>query len=105
MFERVGAAPMVDRALQVLRPLGARVRSRTDATAAVTGLTTREAEVLDLIRQGHTNAQIGRQLFIAAKTAEHHVGRVLTKLGVRTRTEAAALAAAARAAASPSSVE
>jgi DNA-binding CsgD family transcriptional regulator len=39
-----------------------------------------------------SNAQIGARLFISAKTAEHHVGRVLTKLGVRTRGEAAALA-------------
>ncbi|MBI4936018.1 MAG: hypothetical protein HY828_19230 [Actinobacteria bacterium] len=97
VFERLGATPLVNRAAQMLRPLGARVRSRIDAGAAVAGLTTREAEVLDLVRQGLTNPEIGRRLFISAKTAEHHVGRVLTKLGVRTRTEAAALAAAARA--------
>lgn len=98
VFERIGAEAMVDRTLQFLRTLGApgtRVRSRTDAAAAVAGLTAREADVLDLVRQGLTNAEIGRRLFISAKTAEHHVGRVLTKLGVRTRTEAAALAAAA----------
>ena len=104
VFERLGAAPMVDRTLHLLRLLGARVRSRSDANDAVAGLTPREAEVLDLIRQGLTNVEIGKRLYISAKTAEHHVGRVLTKLGVRTRTEAAALAAAARVGASPSSV-
>ena len=51
----------------------------------------REREVLDLLRQGLTNAEIGSRLFISAKTAEHHVGRVLTKLGVRSRAEAAAV--------------
>jgi DNA-binding CsgD family transcriptional regulator len=96
---------MVDRALQVLRPLGARVRSRSDSNAAVAGLTPREVEVLDLMRQGLTNAEIGRRLYISAKTAEHHVGRVLTKLGVRTRTEAAALAATARATGNQSDME
>ena len=96
-FERLGATPMVDRTLQLLRELGARARGRTDVTAAVASLTARESEVLDLVRQGLTNAEIGRRLFISAKTAEHHVGRLLTKLGVRTRAEAAALAATARA--------
>lgn len=98
VFERVGAEAMVDRTLQFLRTLGSvgtRPRSRADAAATVAKLTAREADVLDLVRQGLTNAEIGRRLFISAKTAEHHVGRVLTKLGVRTRTEAAALAAAA----------
>ena len=55
-------------------------------------MTPREREVLDLLRQGLTNAEIGNRLFISPKTAEHHVGRVLTKLGVRSRAEAAAVA-------------
>ncbi|MGD9705751.1 MAG: LuxR C-terminal-related transcriptional regulator [Acidimicrobiia bacterium] len=105
VFERLGAASMVDRVLNVLRALGARVRSRTDSAAAVADLTAREAEVLDLIRQGLTNVEIGRRLYISAKTAEHHVGRMLAKLGVRTRTEAAALAATARAAGTPRHAE
>ncbi|MGD9996747.1 MAG: LuxR C-terminal-related transcriptional regulator [Ilumatobacteraceae bacterium] len=97
VFERLGATPLVDRALHLLRPLGGRARARSEIAAAVADLTAREAEVLDLIRQGLTNAEIGRRLYISAKTAEHHVGRLLAKLGVRTRTEAAALAATARA--------
>jgi DNA-binding CsgD family transcriptional regulator len=44
---------------------------------------------------GLTNAEIGGRLYITPKTAEHHVGRVLTKLGVRSRAEAAALATGA----------
>ena len=42
---------------------------------------------------GNTNVQIGAQLFISRKTAEHHVSRILTKLGAVNRAEAAALAA------------
>jgi DNA-binding CsgD family transcriptional regulator len=52
-------------------------------------------QVLDLVRAGLTNAEIGARLFISTKTAEHHVGRVLAKLGVRSRAEAAAVATAA----------
>ena len=40
-----------------------------------------------------TNAQIGKTLFISEKTAGHHVSRILAKLGVRNRAEAAAQAA------------
>jgi DNA-binding CsgD family transcriptional regulator len=92
-FERLGASPMVDRALQRLRDLGVRARSRSDGASALAGLTVREAEVLALVQQGLSNGEIGARLFISAKTVEHHVGRLLAKLGARTRAEAAALAA------------
>jgi orotate phosphoribosyltransferase-like protein len=48
-----------------------------------------------LLRQGLTNAEIGERLYISAKTAEHHVGRIFTKLGVRSRAEAVAVSLAA----------
>jgi len=56
------------------------------------GLTPREREVLELVAQGATNREIGERLFMAEKTASVHVSRILAKLDVRTRTEAAAVA-------------
>jgi DNA-binding NarL/FixJ family response regulator len=53
-------------------------------------LTPRELEVLALVASGLTNAEIAERLVIAPKTAEHHVGNLLAKLGVRSRAEAAA---------------
>ncbi len=96
VLTRLGARPSADRTAALLRGLGdvARVRP-VDAAAAVGSLTRRETEVLALIREGLTNPEIGERLFISAKTAEHHVGRVLAKLGVRSRAEAAAVAASA----------
>jgi ATP/maltotriose-dependent transcriptional regulator MalT len=89
-FERLGARRDADRAAALLRELGAAGRS------AVRGerddLTAREREVLRLIAAGLSNTAIADRLVIAPKTAEHHVGRVLAKLGVRSRAEAAALA-------------
>jgi DNA-binding NarL/FixJ family response regulator len=70
-----------------------RTRSADGQDRAVGELSVREREVLDLIRQGSTNAEIAARLYISPKTAEHHVSRILAKLGVRTRTEAAAVAA------------
>ena len=56
------------------------------------GLTARERQVLALLAEGATNRQIGAELFIAEKTASVHVSRILTKLGARSRTEAATVA-------------
>ena len=57
------------------------------------GLTAREREVLALLVQGHTNRRIAEELFISESTAGVHVSNILGKLEVRTRTEAASVAA------------
>ncbi len=59
-------------------------------------LTPREADVLALIAAGRSNAEIGAALFISASTAGVHVSNILRKLGVRTRVEAAVIAARQR---------
>jgi predicted ATPase/DNA-binding CsgD family transcriptional regulator len=56
------------------------------------GLTPRERQVLALVAAGATNREIGRQLYMAEKTASVHVSRILAKLEVRSRTEAAGVA-------------
>jgi DNA-binding NarL/FixJ family response regulator len=63
-----------------------------DDPAAQLGLTVREREVLELLAMGRTNREIGETLFMAEKTASVHVSRILAKLDVRSRTEAAAVA-------------
>jgi DNA-binding CsgD family transcriptional regulator/tetratricopeptide (TPR) repeat protein len=78
-----------------LRALGARavpVGARSTTRQHPYGLTRRESEVLDLICEGRTNAEIAAHLVISAKTVDHHVSAVLAKLGVSTRNEAAATA-------------
>jgi len=88
-FERIGARPDADAAAALLRELGATGRSRVRGTGT---LTAREAEVLALLAQGRTNAEIAERLVISRRTAEHHVANILSKLDLRTRAEAAAYA-------------
>ena len=59
---------------------------------APASLSDREIEVLRLMTRGLSNRQIGEQLFISARTAEHHVQHVYTKIGVSTRAAAAMFA-------------
>jgi two-component system, NarL family, response regulator DevR len=58
----------------------------------LTGLTPREREILVLIGEGLTNRQIGKQLFLSEKTIKNHISRLLSKLGVERRIQAAVIA-------------
>jgi DNA-binding NarL/FixJ family response regulator len=89
-FRALGAARGMDAAAALLRELGAGTASGPRVHGE---LTARERDVLSLVSRGMTNAQIAQTLFISEKTAGHHVSRILSKLGVRNRAEAATHAA------------
>ena len=88
-FDQLGVDRGVDDAAAFLRSIGGPGRTGPKRRSA---LTQREDDVLELLGHGLTNVEIGERLFISPKTVEHHVSRILSKLGVRSRTEAAAVA-------------
>ncbi|MFE6740418.1 response regulator [Streptomyces tubercidicus] len=59
---------------------------------ALSGLSPREREILGLIGSGLTNRQIGKRLYLSEKTVKNHISRLLAKLGVERRIQAAVLA-------------
>jgi DNA-binding CsgD family transcriptional regulator/tetratricopeptide (TPR) repeat protein len=91
----LGADPLAKRVMGRLRALGLRVPQgqRVTTRANPAGLTARQLEVLKLLVEGLTNAEIAERLVVSPRTAEHHVAAVLTKLGASTRHEAARRAA------------
>ncbi|WP_020496533.1 response regulator [Sciscionella marina] len=73
---------------------------RADAAAVdgpLAGLTEQERVLLDLIGEGLTNRQIAERMYLAEKTVKNYVSRLLTKLGLERRTQAAVLATELRA--------
>jgi DNA-binding CsgD family transcriptional regulator len=94
----LAAGPLARRVTRSMRrldfsvPRGPRVATRSNPA----GLTSRQLEVLALLVEGLTNAEIAERLVVSPRTAEHHVTAVLAKLGATTRGEAARRAAELR---------
>jgi DNA-binding CsgD family transcriptional regulator len=85
-FLSLPATSQADAVGALMRSLGSRERPTRRTIGA---LTAREAEVLELLGHGLTNQEIADRLYISRKTVEHHVSRLLAKLGLRSRAEAA----------------
>ncbi|MGW4133665.1 response regulator transcription factor [Amycolatopsis japonica] len=69
-----------------------RIRREHDRDDPIAGLSEQERAVFELIGEGLTNREIGEQLFLAEKTIKNYVSRILGKLGIQRRTQAAVLA-------------
>lgn len=96
ILDALGAEPAADLVRRRLRERGAKGVPRGPQTATRSnpaGLTPRQLEVLGLIAEGRTNAEIAARLVLSVRTVDHHVSAVLQKLGVSSRQEAAAAAA------------
>jgi DNA-binding NarL/FixJ family response regulator len=89
--ERVMASGLEQDAIAALGRLARRAR---EGEAVAAGLTQRERQILGLLAEGHTMQRIGTRLGISPRTVEAHVAKVYRKLGVRTRVQAVARAAA-----------
>jgi DNA-binding NarL/FixJ family response regulator len=84
-FSSVGAVGFAERARRELTATGETVRRLTVETRDV--LTPQEAQVARLAQEGHTNPEIGAELFISPRTVEYHLHKVFTKLGISSRKE------------------
>lgn len=87
-LDRIGAAPMARRTRTRLARMGVEriPRGPRRATAAnPAGLTARQMDVLGLVVEGFTNAEIAERLFLSARTVDHHVAAILLKLEVESR--------------------
>jgi NarL family two-component system response regulator LiaR len=85
-------AAHADRPTLAAEAVRALVRSNQPSVRLGDDLTEREREVLALLVEGRSNAEIADRLFVSTAAAKYHVGSILSKLGAANRTEAAALA-------------
>lgn len=98
LVKGIGEAALIDAVRTVANgsgyvapTLAARLLTAGQGTGGnrLTGLTARETGILQLIAEGCSNKEIARRSSLQEKTVKHHVTRILQKLGVRNRTEAA----------------
>ncbi|MBF6170658.1 response regulator [Nocardia blacklockiae] len=78
-----------------------RLRRSTEPDGPLAALTDQERKLLDLLGEGLTNRQIAERMFLAEKTVKNYVSRLLAKLGMERRTQAAVYASKLRAGQSP----
>ncbi|WP_037139687.1 helix-turn-helix transcriptional regulator [Rhodococcoides fascians] len=97
--QNMGATALSSRIAMRLRPLGVRLDPRTVRERPRTGwdsLTRTETTIADMVASGRSGPEIAQSLFISQRTVQTHVSHALTKLGLRTRVELAALVAGRR---------
>jgi DNA-binding CsgD family transcriptional regulator len=96
LLDGLGAVAVAERVQAAARARGQDIatppRHRAATLANPAGLTSRQMDVLRLLNEGLSNAEIGERLFVSPKTVDHHVSAILGKLGAGSRGEAAALA-------------
>ena len=95
IFDSIGARPIGDMLRSRLREAGVASIPRGPAPSTrqnPAALTKRQMEVLELMRDGLSNAEVAGKLFISKKTVEHHVSAIYSKLGVASRARAIAVA-------------
>jgi DNA-binding CsgD family transcriptional regulator len=85
MFSTMGAEAFAERAARELLATGEKARKRTADTRGQ--LTAQETQIAELARDGHSNPEIGAQLFISPRTVEYHLHKVFTKLEIGSRNE------------------
>ncbi|MBJ8345481.1 AAA family ATPase [Antrihabitans sp. YC2-6] len=91
ILDRLGADAVAAKVRYDLRSQGTRVvpaPRRATTLANPAGLTTRQIEVLRLLEDGLTNAELAERLYLSVKTVDHHVSAILTKLQVTGRRDA-----------------
>ncbi len=91
LFDGLGAAPAAARLRRQMRARGTRAIPRgpiAETRASPAGLTRRQSQVLALVIEGLSNAEIAGRLCISPRTIEHHVSAIMTRLDVSTRHEA-----------------
>ena len=100
IYEAAGATLQADRVRNALREAGGAVPRRRKAKEQVpdelaqAGVTARETDVLRLLAEGLSNADIAQRLYVSVRTVEFHVSSLLSKLGVRNRGQLTAISTA-----------
>ena len=85
LFMTMGAEAFAERTARELLATGEKARKRTADTRGQ--LTAQETQIAELAREGHSNPEIGAQLFISPRTVEYHLHKVFTKLAISSRNE------------------
>jgi DNA-binding NarL/FixJ family response regulator len=85
LFSAMGAEAFADRAARELEATGETARKRRVETSD--RLTAQESQVARLAREGLTNPEIGARLFISPRTAQYHLHKVFSKLGISSRAQ------------------